>query len=55
MVEAWEKVTENIKMVAQLYMGYYKQKEHMIKTVSIIFLKCNQKKNANVFSIYLFL
>jgi hypothetical protein len=36
MVEAWENVTEDIKMAAQLYVGYYKQIEHVIKTVQIL-------------------
>jgi hypothetical protein len=33
MVEDWENVREDIKMAAQLYVGYYKQQEHEIKTV----------------------
>jgi len=33
MVEAWENVAEDIKMAVQLYVGYDKQKEHVINTV----------------------
>jgi hypothetical protein len=54
MAEAWEKITEDNKMVAQLYMGYYKQKELMIKTVSIISLKCNQNNATFSRSIYFY-
>ena len=36
MVEVLENITEDIKMAAQLYVGYCKQKEHVIKTVTCL-------------------